>query len=318
MTLLSINIPTYERLESFSAVLSKLAEEVGNLNADIKDLVRINVIDNDSSCSMFKKKLCEELEKKFTIRIKFRKNEKNFGGPINVHNAHCASPHANFTWVLGDDDHVIDGSLNYITSVLLTHKNELGLLILSDKYYRIHADLVIQRGFVSYCELARASTRLQPHFLIAHSLISCNVFRSNVFVESESLYAMNDLYVRYGHWTGISHMRGLLSGLFRSNYSVIVADQVVLDTGRRESDVDFGVQILDIYYFHFLWLLTEIGVRIDQIKRDNSMYWLYRGAGYNLMLWRQKIKPKEKLRNLLVALLGKKIFQTLRQVFEKK
>lgn len=113
-------------------------------------------------------------------------------------------------------------------------------------------------------------------------------------------------------------MRGMLSGLFRSNYFVIVADQVVLDTGRRENDVDFGVQILDIYYFHFLWLLTEIGVRIDQIKRDKSMCWLYRGARFNFILWRRKIKPKEKLRYLLVTLFGDKIFKILRHVFKKK
>lgn len=316
MNLLSINIPTYERLESFSEVLLGLVKDGASLNSKVKELVSIIVIDNDSSCWMAKKSLCTELQKQYGLKISFRKNEQNVGGPINVHNAHCASPDAKFTWVLGDDDHVVEGSLNYITRVLLTHEEDLGLLVLSDRHYRICPDLAKQRIFTSYFELARVATKVQPHFLIAHTLISCNVFRSKVFLIDESMYALNELYVRYDHWTGFSHMRGLLSGLFRSKYFVILADQVALDTSRRQSDVDFSDQILDIYYFHYLWILTEIGVRTDQVKREKSMYWLYKFSRFDFTFWRGEFKPKEALRKLLILFFGERRFKTLRKYFK--
>jgi hypothetical protein len=312
MTLLSINIPTYERLESFSSVISELAEEIGGLENSIKELVQIRIIDNDSICFSAKKQLCNKLSNKFNINICIKKNTYNLGGSVNVHNCYIASPYATFTWVLGDDDHVVDGSLRYITNILLNHQDDLGLLILSGEEYVVHPDILKKQVFNSYYDLAVKAVKVQPHLLIAHTLISCNIFRSVIFIESESLYAINTLYLRYGHWTGFSHMRGLVSGLLRGNFTVIIPKKNVLDVRRRESDVDFGEQIFEIYYFYFLWLLTEIGVRLDQIKSDKSMNWLSRGPHFKLFIFRKRLKIRERLRRVLINLIGVEMFINIR------
>ena len=312
MILLSINIPTYERLKSFTLVLSQLAKEVGALSTSVNDLVQINIIDNDSTCYPIKEQLCKELARKFNVTILIKKNTHNIGGPLNVHNCYVASPNAFFTWVLGDDDHVVDGSLRYITNILLNHQDDLGLLILSGEEYVVHPDILKKQVFNSYYDLAVKAVKVQPHLLIAHTLISCNIFRTNVFMESESLYAINSLYLRYGHWTGFSHMRGLVSGLLRGNYAVIISDRNVLDTCKRETDVDFGEQIFEIYYFYFLWLLTEIGVRLDQVKSAKSMNWLSRGPHFKLFIFRKRLKIRERLRRVLINLIGVEMFINIR------
>lgn len=314
MTLLSINIPTYERWESFSKVLSNLAEEIGSLEQSRKDLVQINIIDNDSTCFLNKERLCKELAVQFDVSISFKKNICNIGGPLNVHNCYMASPKACFTWVLGDDDHVLKGSLDYITNILLEYREKLGLLILSAEGYGVHKDILKKQIFRSYSELALTSTSVQPHFLIAHTLISCNIFRTEVFIEEESLYAINSLYSRYGHWTGFSHMRGLLFGLLKSDYLVIVPNVNVLDTGRRVNDIDFGEQIFEMYYFHFIWLMSEIGVRIDQIKCDQTMLWLNGGIRFRIFLLGRRANLRERFKLLLIRLFGAKIFYGIRRV----
>lgn len=73
MILLSINIPTYERLQSFSSVLSELTEEINMLDNSIKKIVQITILDNNSSCYQEKKALSEVLSKRYNINIYIKK-----------------------------------------------------------------------------------------------------------------------------------------------------------------------------------------------------------------------------------------------------
>jgi hypothetical protein len=314
MALLSINIPTYERLNSFSAVLFELAVEVGNLNNSLRRLVEIKVFDNDSTCHLLKKELCEDLAKNFNLTIIFKKNEQNIGGDANIHQSFTGSPHATFTWVLGDDDHILNGSLKYIIEVLQKFKQDLGLLILSDNSYKVITSFAETRVFPSYYKLALEAFKVQPNFLIGHTLISCNIIRTSIFSANESLYSRNTLCLRYGHNFGFAHMRGILFTLLRSEHKVIVGGRPVLDTSRRlPPDVDHGVKIFDAYYFHLLWLLTEVGVRVDQVKGDTSMVWLSRGMRFKLLRLWIEIKWKPRLRQMIVSVLGENLFRMIRK-----
>jgi hypothetical protein len=311
MMLLSINIPTYNRLQSFSSMLTELARELDRLDSSIKALVQINISDNDSDCYKQKALLCKELEKEFNIHISIKKNDYNDGVHMNVHNCYVSTPNATFTWVLGDDDHVVEGALEHITNILLSHKDDLGLLILSGGY-TIHSEILKNKYYDSYYKLAIKAVEFQPHFLIAHTLISSNIYRTNRFIESESLYTINSLYSRYGHWTGFPHMRGLISGLLRTNNIIIVSDKETLDTGRRVADVDLGTLIFEIYYFYFLWLLTEIGIRPDQVKCDESMHWFRRGLRTKIIIFRRRLKVRQRLRQILIKIVGEVIFNNIR------
>ncbi|MCF8189499.1 MAG: hypothetical protein K9J47_12085 [Sulfuritalea sp.] len=299
--LLSINIPTYERLESFYLVLGKLVQEVCSLDNPTKDSVQINIRDNDSKCYIEKVTFCDKLIREFNVLIKISKNDFNDGGHLNVHNCYVSTPESIFTWVLGDDDHVLGGSLKYIINILSKHEHDLGLLILSGGY-KIHSEILKPEFFPTYFDLARIAVKVQPHYLIAHTLISCNVYRTSCFDPSESLYTINRLYSRYGHWTGFPHMRGLVAGLLRSEKIVIVSDEQTLDVNHRVDDVDIGLLIFDIYYFYFLWLLVEIGVRPDQIERQRDMHWFFRGFMFQASTFRRRLNIKQRAKQWITSL----------------
>ena len=63
--LLSINIPTYERMDSLLAVIIELETDLNKLLKKYNDLIQIRVIDNNSNCKIEKELLCtrESLQK---------------------------------------------------------------------------------------------------------------------------------------------------------------------------------------------------------------------------------------------------------------
>jgi hypothetical protein len=145
MKLLSINIPTYERLNSFSEVLLELTSEINALPKEHKAMIEVNVFENDSSTHQEKEKLCSKIASENAISIKFKKNETNIGADRNILQCCIANQSAIFTWVLGDDDHVVAGSLSKIVFLLLNNINTLGVLILSDGNYTVDEKLINKR-----------------------------------------------------------------------------------------------------------------------------------------------------------------------------
>jgi len=316
--LLSINIPTYERFQSFSSVIYELALELASLESSIKELVQIVIFDNNSICYLEKERLCKKLENQFQININIKKNSYNIGGDNNIQKCCIATPDSDFTWVLGDDDHVVAGSIGCIINLLRSNQDDLDLIIVSGIGYEIHPELLKNKHYDSYYDLAKKAVKLQPHFLIAHTLISCNIFRTCRYVESEGSYYIESLRCRYGHFMGFSHMRGLVSGLLRNNKRVFIFPRNIIDTGQRENDCDFGEQIFEVYYFYFLWLLTEIGIRLDQVKIDKSMYWLSRGIHFKLFLFGKRLSIKDRLKKVLIQIVGVEGFAKIRRKLKGK
>jgi len=195
-------------------------------------------------------------------------------------NAADQTPDARFTWVLGDDDHIAPGCLPKILHYLLEYTDDIGLLILSDDSYQYNSsfkNLLI----TSYEQFARLALKELPHLLIAHTLISTNIFRTSQYDHEEAAYVMNELTPRSGFIANFVHMRGMVKGLLKSEskkYKVLIPDFASLDTTRRlPSDNNFYIQINEIYYFYYLWILMELGVRIDQVSRHPAMWWLFEG-----------------------------------------
>ncbi len=275
--LLAINIPTYERLASFSEILLSLEAEINDIGIFAKDLVQINVFENDSSDALDKFTLCRKIKERSALDLNFFKNNSNIGADLNILQACTANKEAKFTWVLGDDDHLIHGCLKKIMDVLLDDSINLGLLILRDLTYKVHPALMTS-AITSYLHLAYFALQNQPHFLIAHTLISVNIFKTSEFDEQEAKYVIDRLNPRIGLRANFSHMRGMINGLLHSNgeHAVIVSNFVSLDTGRRlKGEIDLSSEIIRIYYFYYLWLLSELGVRPEQILNDGSIDWLF-------------------------------------------
>lgn len=282
MILLAINIPTYERLESFSSILLELENEFNSLQKIYKDKIEINVFDNNSQCIAQKKNICREIALRSDIDIKFKANERNIGGDRNIQNCCRCNPDAKFTWVLGDDDHIAPGCLPKILHYLISYSDDIGLLILSDDSYQFDSSLK-DTLITSYEQFARQAVKVQPHLLIAHTLISTNIFRTSLYDHEEAAYVMNETTPRAGLIANFVHMRGMVKGLLKNDnkkYKVLIPSFTSLDTTKRlASDINFDVQISKIYYFYYLWLLVELGIRVDQVPRHQAMWWLFEDHG---------------------------------------
>lgn len=276
--LLSINIPTYERLESFCQIVLELEEELINLPQFAND-IEINVIDNNSTSNVEKKSFCESVQARSGIKLNFHTNSLNIGGDENIYKCCTLENGSIFTWVLGDDDHITTGSLLSIVNLLISNLDTTGLLILSDSSYNLD-DRIKNKRYSSYKIFSKYVANIQPHYLIAHTLISCNIFRTDIFDASESYYVNKDLTPRLGLKANFSHMRGIVKGLLKisgSKFNVLTLDFIALDTSRRiQSSVSFENDILKIYEYYFLWLLSEAGIQLFDIKKDDpGIDWLF-------------------------------------------
>lgn len=240
-------------------------------------MIEINVFENNSSVASQKQKLCAEISLRSDARIFFSINPSNIGADKNIQKCCNANPKAIFTWVLGDDDHIVAGCISKIISLLLENEDSLGLLIVMDDSY-VCSPIFRDKIFDSYEQFARLAVIDQPHLLIAHTLISCNIFRTELFDNDEATYVNNELTPRAGLRANFVHMRGIINGLLRSKrkYSVLMPTFTVLDTSKRlPAEIDLGAEIYKIYYFYFLWLLVELGIRLEHVPRQKAMWWLF-------------------------------------------
>lgn len=290
MTLLAINIPTYERLESFSSILIELENELNALPKAHKDIIEINIFENNSSVANQKQSFCDQIALRSGINLKFSINETNIGADRNILKCCSATPGATFTWVLGDDDHIVAGCMPKILASLLENKESLGLLILMEGEF-VCKPVFKDKLFKSYEEFARLSIKQQPNLVLAHSLISCNIFRSGVFDLDEATYVVNKLTPRIGLSLNFVHMRGLVNGLFRNakEHSVLMPSYISLDCSKRLPSLcgvaNWSSEISRIYYFYYLWLLGELGIRVDEMPYSRNMWWLF--GAKELKGWRR-------------------------------
>lgn len=255
----------------------ELESDLNKLSKIHKDSIEINVFENNSSVASQKQKLCEEIALRSDIHIGFSINLTNIGGDSNILKCCSANPNAVFTWVLGDDDHIVADCIPKIVLLLLEYKDKLGLLIVSDNAYVCSA-IFKDKLFDSYEQFARLAVNHQPHLLIAHTLISCNIFKTRLFDRDEATYVNNDLTPRAGLRANFVHMRGMIKGLLRTKNecAVLMPSFSSLDTSKRlPGEMDLGPEMPRIYYFYFLWLLVELGVRVEQVPRQKGMWWLF-------------------------------------------
>ena len=280
--LLSICIPTYRRPKEFERLLRQLSDEIGGLPSKQQSSILLKVFENPSSETVFKFSLYNSIDLGHAI-AKWHTNEANIGGDANIERAHSSSVDANFTWVLGDDEQITEGSLS---SILKTLKNQpsLGLLILRDTSYEISSELLSHSYWDNYESFAKACMHTQPHLLIAHTLISANIFSSDIFLKNESQHERKRISKRKNLPFCFSHMKGLLSGLSRNPAkSIRLLNKQALNTtsrARSESKIDnYEQMILTLYKHHMSWLSVEFGL-------DQSKMMCKKNMSFDLPSWR--------------------------------
>ena len=175
---------------------------------DPNSIVKIYISDNASEDET------EQVVANYSKRISidYFRNETNLG-PVENINRLLNYAKGDFVWIFGDDDLIKKGSLKKIINILSERKQ--GLLILLDDNY--DPEVPLPAEFSDFHDFAKKFSVVNPHMLIAHSLLTCNIFlRSCIDLDySRELVKKNNLYM---------HMYILAVGLKNISAPVIIPE----------------------------------------------------------------------------------------------
>lgn len=237
---LSICIPTRNRSIWLVRALSQLASEIEANNIG-PDVLKVYVSDNCSTDDT------ESMVKIFKARLPhliYSRHPSNIGGDPNI--LHCCNLGAgHYRWVMGDDDAISPKTLGYIVDCL--RKCQPALFINSGGGYA--CGFQTPKLFGSYREFSQACVRANPHMLLAHSLITGNIFRADCF---NYKFAISKTETCYGH------MYGMVDAMADAAGGVFVTDRQTITVRDSSLDPVDGVWPVDMYK---LW-----GDYLDWIK----------------------------------------------------
>jgi glycosyltransferase involved in cell wall biosynthesis len=256
---LSICIPTRNRSIWLGKALSKLAVEIKANNIG-PDILRIYVSDNCSTDDT------ETKARSFQLRLPhlvYSRHLSNLGGDPNI--LHCYSLGAGeYRWVMGDDDAIYSKTLGYILDCLRSDRPALFL----NRGGGYDCGFKTPKLFGSYREFALTCMLVNPHMLIAHSLISANIFRADCFNRD---FAISKLRTSYGHMYGmVDAMSDMSGGVFVTNRQTITVRNSSLDA------VD-GVWPADMYKLwgdYLDWIKSRF--ELNDLDRNNIPVYIRR------------------------------------------
>jgi len=238
---LSICIPTRNRSLWLGRALSQLASEI-EANKIGPDVLKIYVSDNCSTDDT------ETKVRAFQARLPhliYSRNQLNLGGCLNVLNC-CNLGAGEYRWVMGDDDAISPKTLDYILGCLLKYRSALFINSGGGCAYGFKTPKL----FGSYREFSQTCMRVNPHMLLAHSLITGNIFRADCFNHD---FAISKMETYYGH------MYGMVGAMADTDGGVFVTDRQTITIRDSSLDPVDGIWPVDMYK---LW-----GDYLDWLKR---------------------------------------------------
>lgn len=223
--LLSICIPTYNRLCYLKELLPRLIEQIRSApDGEIELLVSDNASMDDTA---------EFLKKQVVPFLRYWTNSENIGGDRNF--LKCVTEaNGEYVWLVGDDDILPDGAVARVVQCLKEHAPAL---LISDQ-----EDRSFDRVYAGYAEVLNDRSR---SFVLDHTLISANVFRRALF---DMELAEKKLWVQY------AHMFGMMSRMGRER--VCVLRQFIF---RRSDFADFAKypSCLCVKQGIYLWWIAD-------------------------------------------------------------
>ncbi|MDP3705969.1 MAG: glycosyltransferase [Legionellaceae bacterium] len=225
--LLSICIPTYNRAEYLQDLLESIQTEIIK-HPEIVNKFKIYISDNASTDRT--NELCSEYSTIFR-NMEYSRNGSNFGSCKNVLKS-CTSGAGKYRWVIGDDELIAPNGLAHVIKILESERP--GLLINNDGAYL--SKLKLPAKYENFKDFAKAAIKAgNPHVLIAHSLITANVFLAKSF---DARLAETKLQTRY------AHMYGMISGLINESLTVYYTNYKTIIV--RELRAPFSVDIVEL------------------------------------------------------------------------
>ena len=266
---INICIPTYKRNEYLNRLLNSIYESAHAPRPCLS--VRIHIFDNNPQCgakAIYDKwRLLIEDNQAIEL-ISYRGGVANIGGDANilkcyVYGSMQGYKDNHYCWVIGDDDALSLGCIPALATVLCEGKSPA--LVITGRETGVSPDRILQfaGNHLSYRNLILAACQDYPELPIHHTLISCNIIRSDVF---DFTVAGNTRATRY------SQMYGLMNGLYsRSNATGKECAIYVLPGGLAdlptsqfviEEQKDFGIyrEIPFRWAEYFTWLRLLWGI----------------------------------------------------------
>lgn len=222
--LLSICIPTYNRLAYLRELIGMLLPQIDALSEGAVELIVSNNVSPDGTAEY-----CESIDRCY---LRFWTNETNIGGDRNFLKC-IKESRGEYVWLVGDDDIVPEGAVANVLQVIRTS----------------HPDLIISgsdgvTSYEGYAAFLGARCQRDARMAMAHTLISANVFRREVF---DMDFAVEKLYTQY------AHMFGLMK---RLDGRIIVIDGIVETRPVRAEFAKFP-SFLCVKQSIYLWYLAE-------------------------------------------------------------
>ena len=187
---LSICIPTYNRAAFLKELLPSILRQLAEVPSGEVELV---VSDNASSDGT-----ADYLRSLGSSHLRWWTNDENIGGDRNFLKC-VAEAKGKYVWLFGDDDLMPEDSLARALDFL--RKENPALLISVDREAE-------SRLYGDYRSLLKDEG---DDFALAHTLISANIFKRELF---DMELALEKLWVQYAHMFGImSHMPGCAIGV---------------------------------------------------------------------------------------------------------
>jgi glycosyltransferase involved in cell wall biosynthesis len=197
--LLSISIPTRNRSKCLDDLLFDISASVENGEID-KSLFKIYIFDNASI-----DKTSEVVSShKAHLPIIYKINQKDIGMGLNIYQAYTAIE-GEYVWVIGDDELLPKPALSVIFRLI----KEFSPALIIPRGLSYKGFVKLPKRYSNYSDFAKSMQDENPHYLIAHSLISANVIKRSFFDKKAAMNAM-DTY--YGHMYGIASGLKLNSG----------------------------------------------------------------------------------------------------------
>lgn len=184
---LSIAIPTYNRCSYLMELIPDLLEQC--YEAD-KNYTEIEVIISDNAS---RDTTSEYILKNFSNnkRIKYYRNAENIGAAANfIKSVERVS--GRYVWLFGDDELLKSSAIVSVLNIMKKYSSSL--LIVRDESY--NTGLPHARLFKNYGDLVLFMSKKNPHFLLAHTLVTANIFLKDIF---DIQKAKDFISTDYGH-----------------------------------------------------------------------------------------------------------------------
>lgn len=186
---LTIAIPTYNRCQYLEELVPILLGTIEEINGTQK---KIELLISDNASSDETKKYVTSLAKHECL--KYFRNENNLGAEANYLSC-IEKASGTYVWLFGDDDLINYSGVDRVFKVI--EEGDYELIIAKDENYT--TGLKYSVSYTSIKEFVDTMSILNPHFILAHTLITSNIFKKSTFnIKLARGFSHTDYSLMYG------------------------------------------------------------------------------------------------------------------------